>query len=321
MAVLITGAAGFIGSNLSQRMVAEGRIVVGFDNLCRGTLANLASVQEGPRFQFEQVDLHDLDAFRRALSVAHDRERITEVWHMAANSDIPAGVADPWIDWRDTFMTTFHTLQLMKELEIGVMAFASTSAVYGDRKDALLTEDSGPLLPISNYGAMKLAAEAAVSAAVENYLEQAFIFRFPNVIGVPATHGVILDFIRRLREKPTRLIVLGNGTQQKPYLHVNDLLDAMAFIRSHAKGRLNYHNIGAQDLGITVRTIAEEVVAAVAPGATIEYGQENRGWVGDVPKFAYSVEKLKRLGWTPRFDSQGAVTEAIQEIAAQESRA
>lgn len=321
MALLITGAAGFVGCNLTRRLLDQGHRVVGFDNLCRGSLANLQAAMEAPGFRFERVHLHDLEAYRAALRTAHARDPITEVWHLAANSDIPAGVSDAEVDLRDTFLTTFHTLQLMKELHIGVLAFASTSAIYGDHGEALLTEDIGPLLPISNYGAMKLACEAAISAAVEGYLERAVIFRFPNVIGVPATHGVILDFVRKLKQTPGRLEVLGDGTQQKPYLHVDELLEAMLFIREHATERLSYYNIGADDSGVTVRFIAEQVVRAVAPGAAIDYGQGNRGWVGDVPRFAYSIEKLRRLGWSPSYGSERAVLEAIRQICEQESPA
>ena len=166
---------------------------------------------------------------------------------------------------------------------------------------------------------MKLASEAAISAALESYLERAFVFRFPNVIGVPATHGVILDFIRKLRATPGNLDVLGDGTQQKSYLHVDELVDAMLFIRARAAERLNYYNVGADDEGVTVRFIAEQVVARVAPDARITFGQGNKGWVGDVPKFTYSIAKLSKLGWRPHLGSAQAIRRAVGEIAQQES--
>ncbi|MGA8005143.1 MAG: NAD-dependent epimerase/dehydratase family protein, partial [Burkholderiales bacterium] len=267
---------------------------------------------------FEAVELADLETYRQALREAHARSAITEVWHLAANSDIPAGIADPGVDLRDTFMTTFNTLALMKELGIPTIAFASSSAVYGDHGDRLLSEDSGPLFPISSYGAMKLASEGAISAALESHLERAFVFRFPNVIGTPATHGAIYDFVRKLRATPTNLDVLGDGTQQKSYLHVEDLVEAMLFIRARAPERLACYHIGAEDEGVTVRFIAEQVVAAVAPAARITYGHGNRGWVGDVPRFAYSVAKLTKLGWRPKLGSAQAVRKAVAQVAAQE---
>jgi len=318
MSLFITGIAGFIGCRLASVLLERGETVAGFDNLSRGSLDYLKSVLEHPNFSFSVVDLADLDGYRKALSIAHARNPITEIWHMAANSDIPAGVTDPNVDFRDTFLTTFNSLILMKEMGIGTMAFASSSAVYGDLGDQCLTEDIGPLFPISNYGAMKLASEAAISASLESYLQRAFLFRFPNVIGTPATHGVIQDFMQKLKTTPGNLDVLGDGTQQKSYLHVDDLIDAMMYIRTHAHDRLNYFNIAADDDGVTVKFIAEAVVERVAPGATITFGQGDRGWVGDVPKFKYSIDKLSKLGWRPRLDSIRAIRKAVDEIAGQE---
>jgi UDP-glucose 4-epimerase len=246
------------------------------------------------------------------------QESISEVWHLAANSDIPAGITDAAIDLRDTFMTTYNTLEVMKQHQIPVLAFASTSAVYGDLGDRLLDENIGPLFPISNYGAMKLASEALISASVESFLQTAYIYRFPNVIGTPATHGVLLDFIEKLKKTPDHLEVLGNGSQRKGYLHVEDLIEAMLAIQKLSHEPLNYFNIGAGDEGIYVRDIAKIVVDAVSPGAQIQYGQGDKGWVGDVPRFQYSVEKLRQLGWTPKLSSVEAVHLAVKQILAQQ---
>lgn len=319
MSILITGVAGFVGCNLAEAMIAKGHTVFGVDNFCRGHRANLDKVIDNPRFAFAEVEMTDLAAYRAAFDAFHAREPITEVWHMAANSDIPAGVNDANVDLRDTFMTTFNTLELMKAARVSVIAFASSSAIYGDLGDRPLVEDIGPLLPISNYGAMKLASEAAISAAAESYLERAFVFRFPNVIGVPATHGVMLDFIRKLAATPDNLVVLGNGTQQKGYLHVEELVDAMLFIRDKSTEKVALFNIGAGDDGVTVRFIAEETVGACSPGASITYGEGNKGWVGDVPRFVYSVAKLQGLGWKPTLGSAEAVRKAVRQIVVQEA--
>lgn len=318
MTIFITGIAGFIGSNLARVLIDRGYKVAGFDNLQLGREENLKHLLGTPRFHFKRVDLADFRSYREALRRIHAADPIAEVWHMAANSDIPSGVSDANVDLRDTFMTTFNTLELMKELEIKTLAFASSSAIYGDLNGTLLREDIGPLFPISNYGAMKLASEAAISAAVESHIERAYIFRFPNVIGTPATHGVILDFVRKLKKTPDILAVLGDGTQQKGYLHVDDLIDAMLFIRDRSDNHINYFNIAGKDEGVTVRFIAEQVVAAVAPGASIRFGHGNKGWVGDVPKFSYSTDKLRGLGWRPRMSSRDAVLRAIEQIIAQE---
>jgi UDP-glucose 4-epimerase len=318
MSILITGVAGFIGCNLAKRLTNEGHIVVGVDNLSRGALQNLSVVENEVNFHFIETDCADMPSFLAETSTFHQKFPITEVWHLAANSDIPAGVSDATVDLKDTFMTTFNVLEVMKTLGIKVLAFASSSAVYGDHGDQSISEVSGPLLPLSNYGAMKLASEAAISAAAESFLTKTFIYRFPNVIGVPATHGVLLDFVNKLKANPNLLNVLGNGTQQKAYLHVDDLIEGMLQIQRHATEKVAVYNLGAEDEGISVRSIAEAVVARVSPRANIVYGVENRGWVGDVPKFQYCLDKLRKLGWTPELDSTAAIKRAIADIVEQE---
>ncbi|MFZ4854804.1 MAG: NAD-dependent epimerase/dehydratase family protein [Desulfuromonadaceae bacterium] len=318
ISILITGVAGFIGCNLAELLIKQGHTVFGVDNFCRGNLNNISEVLGNPAFQFGLVDMTDLATFQKVFEDMYSREQITEVWHLAANSDIPAGVSDANIDLRDTFMTTFNTLEIMKDFGVRKMMFASSSAVYGDWEDRPLIENSGPLLPISNYGAMKLASEACISAATESFLQQSFIFRFPNVIGIPATHGVILDFVRKLKITPQNLDVLGNGTQQKGYLHVEELIGAMLHLKDHANEKVAVYNIGADDEGVTVRFIAEEVVRIVAPEASITYGSDNKGWVGDVPRFVYSTEKLRELGWSAKLNSKNAISKAVYQIASQE---
>ena len=318
MSVLITGVAGFVGVNLARMFINKGVRVCGVDNLSRGTLHNIADLLSDPLFSFKQLDITDPTALLNACATFHRAAALTECWHLAANSDIPAGVSDAAVDLKDTFMTTHCLLGVMKQLGIKKLAFASSSAIYGDHGTIPLVEDLGPLLPISNYGAMKLASEAAISAAVESFLDQAWIFRFPNVIGVPATHGVMLDFVRKLKKTPEQLQVLGDGTQQKGYLHVEELVDAMFWIRDHATEKRALYNIGADDDGVTVKFIAEETVRAAQQHALIVYGMGNRGWVGDVPRFIYSIEKLKRLGWFPKLNSAQAVQKAIAQIVAQE---
>lgn len=318
---LITGGAGFVSVELTGRLLNAGQTVLCVDNLSRGKLELLKPYLGRPGFHFEQADCADEAAFMRAVEAHHRADPITDAWHLAANSDIPAGVADPRVDLKDTFMTTFALLRVMKALDIPNCRFASSSAIYGDLGQKRINEDAGPLQPISNYGAMKLASEAQIRAAVEAFLPRADIFRFPNVIGVPATHGVILDFVRRLKDDPSRLVVLGDGTQKKPYLHVKELVDAMLFIARVADGRYNVFNIGPEDDGVTVRSIAETVRDTVAPDADIAYGSENRGWVGDVPRFAYSGDRLRGLGWTPRLTSEAAIRTAAREIAEQEGAA
>jgi UDP-glucose 4-epimerase len=313
---IVAGGAGFIGANLVPRLLESGRSVVVADNFSRGASLNLGSAVDHPAFHLRETDLADRAATASVFEFARSLGEITEVWHLAANSDIPAGVKNPDVDFKDTFCTTFELLRAMQAHGVRHLHFASSSAIYGDLGDAVLHEAIGPLLPISNYGAMKLASEAQASAAAESFLERVNLFRFPNVVGVPATHGVLLDFVKKLAATPRELQVLGDGTQQKAYLHVSDLVDAMLAIRDRARDhKFEVVNIGPTDTGVTVKWIAEQVVARVSPGSAIAYGVGNKGWVGDVPKFNYSTARLQSYGWVPRLGSAAAITRSIDDIA------
>lgn len=313
--MLITGVAGFIGSHLADQLLSDGYKVLGTDNFVRGTRGNLAKALAHPNFSLVEAELDDaasvlgnLDPVIEALN-----EPIDTVWHMAANSDIAAGVADPRVDLRDTFMTTFETLSLMRRHGMRNILFASTSAVYGE-SDEILRETLGPLLPISAYGAMKLAAEAAISAAAEVGLDHAWICRFPNVIGSRGTHGIIYDLVNKLLKRQDELEVLGDGTQRKPYLHVTELVEAMMYVRANAPDKRAVYNIGPEDSGAEVKFIAEAVLEVSGLPTPIRYTGGDRGWVGDVPRFEYSVERLADLGWRPTHSSRDAVVRAAGEI-------
>jgi UDP-glucose 4-epimerase len=311
----ITGVAGFIGSQLADQLLAEGHQVTGVDDFSLGKPANIEQASTHACFHLVEADISDTGTASQVMRhVVAEKGPVDMVWHLAANSDIAAGVADGSVDFRKTLCTTYATLEASRAVRVRRFAFASTSAVYGERDD-LLTEGSGPLLPISSYGAAKLASEALLSAAAESFLEKVWIFRFPNVIGPRSTHGAIHDFAKRLSIDPGTLRVLGNGTQQKPYLHVSELLEAMQYIVAKAAEKRNVFNIGPQSEGTLVSFLAETTVARVAPGAEIVYSGGDRGWVGDVPKFSYSTERLRQLGWQPVLSSDEAAIRAIDEIA------
>jgi UDP-glucose 4-epimerase len=317
---IVAGGAGFIGANLVPELIARGKTVVVVDNYCRGDAKHLQSLQSD-RLHLIEADLSVRAEVARVFELTRTLGPIAEIWHLAANSDIPAGVQDSDVDFKDTFQTTFELLRAMRTFDVKTLHFASSSAVYGDLGDQRLHESIGPLLPISNYGAMKLASEAQASAAAESFLDRVNLFRFPNVVGVPATHGVILDFVKKLAADPTVLHVLGDGTQQKAYLHVSDLVEAMLLIAdrpTRPDQKVEVVNIGPTDTGATVRWIADQVVARVSPVARIAFGQGNRGWVGDVPKFNYSTDRMQSYGWRPTLDSARAIALAVDQIATQQ---
>lgn len=312
---LITGVAGFIGSQLADALLADGHEVAGVDDFHLGRHEHLADASRCAAFRFVEADVSDPDRATQAVRELCPGQAPDIVWHLAANSDIAAGAADPSIDYVRTLGTTFAVLRAAQAIGAPRVAFASSSAVYGET-DRVLTEESGPLLPISSYGAAKLAGEALLSAAAETHLQRIWIFRFPNVVGPRATHGALHDFAAQLVGRPASLKVLGDGTQTKPYLHVSELIEAMRFIVERATARRNLFNIGPEGAGTRVSFLAQAIVERMAPGTPIAYGGGDRGWVGDVPRFAYGTERLAALGWRPRLSSDEAVLRAAAELAA-----
>ncbi len=316
---LIAGGAGFIGVNLCRELLKHEREIIIADNFSLGTKKNINNFLGDSFNNLVKIDLSQHSNIDKLFEFCNKNfGQVDEIWHLAANSDIPAGVNDPNVDLMNTFLTTFNLLQGAALSRVKKFNFASSSAVYGDWLDTPLSETLGPLKPISNYGAMKLASEAQICAAAESFDIEVNIFRFPNVVGMPATHGVILDFINKLKSNPSELHVLGNGMQKKSYLHVSELINAMIFLSDKAlrNDMVEIVNVGCDDDGILVSRIAEIVKSEISPSASISYGKENRGWLGDVPKFSYDISYLKSFGWRPKLSSEAAVKLAVKEIAA-----
>lgn len=307
MNILVTGGAGFIGSHLNDALIDRGHIVTVVDNLVLGKMVNISHLLSNPNFHFFEEDLNDFSSLRNIFQLGH----FDMVYHLAANSDIQKGVKDPLIDYKLTFNTTFNILQLMKEFEVKKLFFASTSAIYGETND-VYSEDYGPLRPVSNYGAGKLASEAFISAFSSTYNIQTWITRFPNVVGERFTHGVIYDFICKLQKNPNVLGVLGNGEQCKPYMYVKDLVDGILFVVDHAAEPYNVYMLGS-DTRTKVKEIAAMVIEEMGLNASIEYAGGDRGWVGDVPEFRYDLSKVNRLGWMAPRSSNDSVRLAIQK--------
>ncbi len=311
---IVFGGAGFIGSNLVKRLIAEKEQVLVVDDYSLGSRENITALEDDKIINGDINETETINNLIDKIGKFVNRNQIT-IWHMAANSDILQGANDIEIDWLKTLATTKNILKFMKKVGISKLNFASSSAVYGDRGIKPISENEYDLQPVSFYGACKLASEALISSARESFLEDVSIFRFPNVVGCPATHGVIFDFVRKLSVNPKTLFVLGDGTQKKSYLYVDDLVDAMIFISSKGSAeRLKIFNIGNSDQGITVKEIAELVVKTMKLNAKIVYGQDQRGWVGDIPKFHYNVEKLKKFGWQTKKSSLESIKTTIEKI-------
>lgn len=311
MRALVVGGAGFIGSHLCDALLARGVETWCVDNYHLGQPRNVAHLVGRPGFHLRQLDAQQRAAVRQLFADA----AFDVVFHLAANSDIRAGAQDSFLDMRLNFLTTLEVLEAMRLHGVGRIVFASTSAVFGETSD-LLHEDYGPLRPISFYGASKLAAEGYLSVYAHTFAIKTTIIRFPNVVGGRATHGVLLDFARKLMATPDQLEVLGDGRQQKPYLHVSDLIAALLLALDRQETAFEVFHAAGEGT-TSVREIAEFVTAAAgATGARIVYGSADRGWPGDVPRFAYDARKLTALGWRPRFTSTAAVREAVQEILA-----
>ena len=306
MKALIAGGAGFIGSHLADYLLDEGNEVVCIDNFFIGTRQNILHLLTNPRYVFYQYDLNNMEF----LNQVFDKEKPDYVFHLAANSDIQASAQNPIIEHQNTYSTTFNLLEAMRLHNVKKMFFASTSAVYGN-KDALLNENTASLAPISYYGGAKLGSEGLISAYTYMNDMDILIFRFPNVIGPRLTHGVIFDFIKRLKKDSNKLLILGDGTQTKPYLYVFDLIEAIMKFKNIGKG-VTLYNVGV-DTATSVTRIAEIVCQKMGlSNVSFEYTGGKGGWKGDVPKFQYDLNKIHTAGWTAKHTSDEAVALTVE---------
>ncbi len=304
----VTGGAGFIGSHLVDRLVADGFYVTVFDNLSSGKKEFIAHHLRKKAFSFEEGDLLSLDSLKKVIA-GHD-----VIFHLAANPDVRRSLEDTGLDLKQETIATYNVLEAMRLNNIRKIVFASSSTVYGETAPIPIPEDFGPLLPISLYGAGKLACEGLISAFCHSFSMQAWIFRFANIVGTRLTHGVIYDFTNKLRRNPKELEILGDGEQSKPYLHVDDCVDGMLFGIKNAMDVVNVFNLGCAS-ETKVKEIARMLVAEMElKGVKLRFTGGERGWRGDVPQVKLSVEKMKKLGWQARYTSDEAVKKAIKEI-------
>ncbi len=311
MKVFVTGGAGFIGSQVCEVLLNEGHQVTAYDNLILGRKELLKECVRHKDFRFVEADLLDLERLKKEIT-GHEL-----VYHLAANSDIAQGASTTTVDLQNGTLATYNTLEAMRLCGLKQMIFASTSAIYGESTIKPTPENYGPLMPISFYGASKLACEALCSAFSHNFDLKIWIYRFANIVGPHSTHGAIHDFVSRLLKNPKKLEVLGNGTQRKSYLHVSDCISAMRFGYENCKQDLQIFNLASEGVS-TVKFIAEEVVRLLGSHtgtkAELAFGESDRGWKGDVAYTYLTGELFAAKGWRAKLSSNEAVSRAIQEI-------
>ena len=313
---LVTGAAGFIGSHLTDRLLDLGLEVVGFDNLSSGDLANLAQAMKSTRFRFVQGDLLNSDETMRVLGECE------LVFHLAANPEVRAGAENPETHFNQNLLATLNLLEATRKRGTSTkLVFASTSTIYGEPTVIPTPEDYGPLLPISVYGATKLGCEALTASYTALLPIKIVIYRFANVVGTRARHGVIYDFIMKLQRDPTSLEVLGDGTQTKSYLHIDDCVNAflMTLEDTYWRDSVEVFNIGTESQ-TNVLEIAKTVAGAMRLPKVVIGTTGGRAWPGDVRRMRLDVSRIKKHGWKAVRSSDEAIRMAAAELTQELAR-
>ncbi|WP_461866816.1 NAD-dependent epimerase/dehydratase family protein [Thermococcus sp.] len=312
MKVLVTGGAGFIGSHLVDTLMKEEHEVRVLDDLSAGSLENIKRWLDHERFEFIKGDMRDLSVVKKAIG------GVDAVFHLAANPEVRIGAQSPELLYETNVAITYNLLEAIKDSAVEYLVFTSSSTVYGDAKVIPTPEDAW-LEPISVYGGAKLAAEALISGYAHTFGFRALVLRLANIIGERSNHGVIYDFINKLRMNPKELEILGDGTQKKSYLHVSDTVEGILHIFEHfRRGAKSFdvYNLGNDDW-ITVKEIAEIVSEEMKLKPLFKFTggvDGGRGWKGDVKLMLLSIEKAKSTGWKPRMNSYEAVRRTVEEL-------
>ncbi len=316
--VLVTGGAGFIGSHIVDALFNRTGDVIGLDNLSSGRIENLQEATRRTGFKFV---VGDLKKFQNLPEVLTD---VSLVYHFAANPEVRIGAVEPSVHFEENLLTTFKLLEAMRASdEAKTIVFASTSTVYGQATQLPTPEDYGPMLPISTYGASKLGCESLISSYAYTHGMRGLILRLGNCVGSRSRHGVLWDFIQKLRTNPNELEILGDGTQIKSYVHISDCLNAIflcaeSFLR--AEKRVEIYNLSSPDQ-VSVKRIAEIIVEELGlreVSMKFTGGVDGgRGWFGDVKIMHLSVAKLMKLGWVPKLNSEEAIRAAAKELVAE----
>jgi len=295
MKALVTGASGFIGSSLVDRLLADGHSVLGVDNMSTGRIEFLENALKNPHFKFHRGDLLKDDSLDGILTADTDW-----VFHLAANADVAQGLKHPRKDLEQNTIVTSNILEAMREKGVRQIAFSSTGSIYGEAK-VIPTPENAPFpIQTSLYGASKLACEGLISAYAEGYDFRALIFRFVSILGERYTHGHVFDFIRQLEADPSQLRVLGNGKQTKSYLYIGDCLDAiLTALRTETQNPVEIYNLGTNE-HVEVNDSIREICAELNVQPHITYTGGERGWIGDNPFIYLECSKIRKAGWIPK---------------------
>jgi len=316
--ILVTGAAGFIATNLIPRLLGAGHEVHGIDNFFLGKREFVALSEKKPGFHFYELDLLEREKVAALIGdIKPDR-----IWHLAANSDISFGTKYTDFDLKGGTLATYNVLEAMRLAGTKEIVFSSSGSIYGEPTIMPTPENYGPLVTISLYAASKVACETMITAFCHNYSMRCWIFRFGNIVGPFPTHGVHYDFIHKLQRDPTRLEVLGDGNQAKPYVHVEDCLDGMMFGQERTHEEVNCYNLAVEG-ATSVNNIAVWTIEAMGldpESVRIERTGGKRGWPGDVPQVRLDTTRMTALGWRPKMSSDEAVRRSIVECVEYETR-
>jgi len=311
MKILVTGAAGFIGSNLVDRLLADGHEVIGIDNFSTGQRRFLEGALRLPRFRLVEGDLLDLPVISAAMAGCE------LVFHLAANADVRFGLEHPRRDLEQNTIATFNVLEAMRSAGTRKIAFSSTGSVYGEATMIPTPEDAPFPIQTSLYGASKMACEGLLSAYSEGFGFHCWIFRFVSILGERYSHGHVFDFYKQLEKDPTKLRVLGDGTQRKSYLYIQDCIDAMLLAMEKASDKVNIFNLGVDHYCTVTDSIGwiSQMLGAT-PG--LEFTGGDRGWVGDNPLIFLDTAKIRALGWRPKLSIREGIVKTVEFLQANE---
>jgi UDP-glucose 4-epimerase len=304
MRCLVTGGAGFIGSNLVDLLLKEGHEVIAYDNLSTGFKEFLADAEMNPKFTFIQGDLLDDRLLTEALRGCNF------VYHLAANADIRFGTSHPKKDLEQNTIATFNVLEAMRANHIQRIAFSSTSAMYGEAKIFPTPENAPIPIQTSLYGASKLAAEGLIEAYCEGFGFQTWIFRFVSILGERYSHGHVFDFYKKLLDNPDELYVLGDGHQKKSYLYVQDCILAIQTAIKNSHDKVNIFNLGVSEF-CEVNDSISWITKHLGLNPALKYSGEKKGWIGDNPQVFLDTAKIRSLGWRPELSIQEAVIKTL----------